>query len=134
MSWLFGKKDTEDRKEPWQIAIDKEPWQIAIDKEEERKMEEKRAKKFLDEQECQEAYQRNIQKLGERFKCHCCGKPSKIPGKTQEQVCYDTTCTVDDWSKPDDLYHCDQCGLLTCESCLYKGICKTCALKIVSKH
>lgn len=46
MNWLFGKKSTEDRKEPWKTAIDKEPWQIAIDKEEERKKKEEEEKNF----------------------------------------------------------------------------------------
>ena len=119
MSWLFGKKATEERREPWQIAIDEDK---------KRKEEEEQAHRLLDEQKRQEEYQKNVQKLGEIFKCHCCSKPSTIPGKK------DLSQTSDDWNTPGDLYVCEHCGLWTCMSCFYRGICKDCGLKMVSKH
>ncbi len=125
MSWLFGKKATEERREPWQIAIDEE---------EKRRKKEEEAKKLLDERQRQEEYQRNVQKLGEKFKCHCCGRPSTRPGRESLEKDKDNTCMVDDWSNPGDLHPCEHCGQLTCTSCLYKGICKTCALDMTAKH
>ena len=125
MSWLFGKKDTVDRREPWQIAIDKE---------EERKKEEEKNKKLSDEKKAQEEYQRKVQELGKNFKCHCCGKPSRVPLTESHYIPIYGWETETHWDRPGDLERCEHCGQLTCISCLYKGICKTCALEMLSKH
>ena len=125
MNWLFGKKATEGGKEPWQVAIDEE---------EKRKKEAEKAEWLLGQKKLQEEYQRNVQKLGEKFKCHCCGKPATRPGRETYEEDKESTCMVDDWRRPGDLYPCLHCGQFTCKSCLYKGICKTCALEMLSKH
>ena len=120
--------DNEDTREPWQIAIDEE-----IDKKEKRKKEEEEAKRISDEQKRLQEYQRKVQELGKKFKCHCCGTPSRVPKTKIFNDDYSSE-KVTFWSSPGDLERCLHCGQFICKSCLYKGICKTCALKMVSKH
>jgi hypothetical protein len=115
----------EDKREAWQIAIDEERERIKMG------LQDKALRQKLDDLEL---YQQRIGELGKKFKCHCCGNPSKRPGEKTCEICYDTVGWEDDWSKPGDLQRCEHCGQWTCESCLYKGICKTCALKIIAKY
>lgn len=112
----------EDTQEGWQIAIDVERERIEME------LEDKALCQQLDDFDL---YQQRIRELGKQFKCHCCGKPSKKPG---EKKCENTLGWEEDWSKPRDLQRCEYCGQWTCGSCLYKGICKTCALKLIAKY
>jgi len=125
MSPLNERKET---REPWQIAIDKD-----IERKEKLRKEKEEAKRISDEKKAQEEHQRKVQELGEKFKCHCCGKSSRVPLNVNYSDDYGGG-TFTRWDEPGDLERCLHCGQFTCKSCLYKGICKTCALKMVSKH
>lgn len=125
---MSSLNEGKDAREPWQIAIDEE-----IDKKEKRRKEKEEAKRISDEKIAQEELQRKVQELGKKFKCHCCGKPSTVALTVNYSDDYGGG-TYTRWDEPGDLERCWHCGQFICKSCLYKGICKKCALKMVSKH
>lgn len=114
-------------------------WRKKIDNHFERlKAKEERPKREKEEQVKREREEK-VRKLGQKFRCHICGRPSKEPAKIEHRGEYQQRGTesgyvggfiVDDWSRPGDLSLCSICEGFTCSEHLHKNICQKCARKL----
>jgi hypothetical protein len=99
-----------------------EEWQKRV-REQERKQEEEEKKR--------------LENLGRKFKCHCCGRPAREPAQKTyisesrnfEEV-YRHEYSIDDWSRPGDLWQCLRCNHWFCKEHYHAGYCLNCWKKI----
>lgn len=112
-------------------------WKGAISSEGERRRCEKEALCEAERKKKQAELAEKYSRLAQRFKCHCCGVGSAVPGDRcfigpdpyiLYQGGYDSVYEYagENWGRPGDLAACEHCGYLTCSQCLYQGICRKC--------
>lgn len=102
-----------------------------------KRQEREKAKKREEEENVRSALakrerERKFEQLGRSFRCHICKKPSVKPATTSYTTIetnesdrpigsYETI--SEDFSKPGDMWRCNNCGKWACSEHIYRGIC-----------
>jgi hypothetical protein len=118
-----------------------EPWQQKIMKYREQQREQKQQKEqeLIRRRELEEEriFLEKKKKLGDKFRCHICGRRAEKPRIVRHYAGDGDWDEYEDWNEPGDLSKCEICGKWACSSLsegrelhMYDGICKIDAEKL----
>lgn len=106
---------------------DKNSWRTIVQKnadlEAKRQREQSEQRRRLD-------VEMKLKALGRKYTCHECGGKPKRFLMTNDGG--EGGAPEFDWTKPGDMFNCEQCGKCTCTSdeCCWNRLCKSCAIKL----
>lgn len=123
----------------WKGKVDRHQAEISQREAEERQrvIDNQLREQHERDRKAQEEEARGLERLANKFRCHICNTPSKVPARHRH---YDSTLSNGEWmpsggyvddgpdyGKPADLQKCTRCGRWTCSEHFYQGFCQRCA-------
>ncbi|MBI2113260.1 MAG: hypothetical protein HYT50_01620 [Candidatus Wildermuthbacteria bacterium] len=109
----------------WKSQLDAH---LKVKEEQDRKREASRREQIRKDMEAARA--EALRKLGRRFKCHVCGKPSSAPYLATTNFMGNSTESHEIWDTPGDLEKCRRCGKWTCSEHMHQNFCMHCAQRV----